>query len=67
MSPKIARKSENKRRSAVLESKLQEFEIGKIIVTHIKHRNMVLLTTGFHEFSMLFFFLEENNNIKLIN
>ena len=38
MSPKIARKSENKRRSAVLESKLQEFEIGNIIVRHIKHK-----------------------------
>ena len=32
MSPKIARKSENKRRSAVLESKLQEFEIGKTYI-----------------------------------
>ena len=59
MSPKIARKSENKRRSAVLESKLQEFEIGKIIARHKKNRIIVPFTTGFHKFPILKFFLRK--------
>jgi len=49
MSPKIARKSENKRRSAVLESKLQEFEIEmerlSSRIEHLKSQNEVLTLT----------------------
>ena len=46
MSPKIARKSENKRRSAVLESKLQEFEIGKIFNMFLEENNNIRLIRG---------------------
>ena len=49
MSPKLKLKSENKRRSAVLESKLQEFEIEmerlSSRIEHLKSQNEVLTLT----------------------
>ena len=49
MSPKLKLKSENKSRSAVLESKLQEFEIEmerlSSRIEHLKSQNEVLTLT----------------------